>query len=175
MSWLEQVGKFLKHQRSGGAAASQAPDVKAVFDQVAREAPPGVIAEGLTAAFRSRQGPGFAGILGTLFSNSNPEQKTGLLNEFLSAVRPDVLTRVLTGAGLAGIVVKPGAKFTPDQAQKISPETVREIATQAEKANPAIVDSFSAFYARQTPLVKTLDPSILTIAITQIAERQKAA
>ncbi|MDE3137986.1 MAG: hypothetical protein KGL59_15500 [Acidobacteriota bacterium] len=175
MSWLDQVGKFLKHQSSAGAAAAPAPDVNAVFDQVAKEAPPSVIAEGLAEAFRSKQGPGFSAMLTKLFSNSNPDQKTGMLNEFLSSMRPDVLTRVLTGAGVAGIVGKPGAKFTPEQAQTIAPETVRELATQAEKANPAIVDSFSNFYARHAALVKTLGPSILTIALTKIAQRQKAA
>jgi hypothetical protein len=175
MSWLDQVGKFLKHQTSGGAAAAPAFDVNAIFDQVTKEAPPSAIAEGLAAAFGSKQAPGFGSLLTTLFSKSNPEQKVGLLNQFLTSANPDVLMRVLTGAGLAGLVGRPGAKFTPDQAQKLSPETVRELAVQAEKANPAIIDSISSFYAQHGELVKTLGPSVLTIALTKIAERQKAA
>jgi hypothetical protein len=175
MSWLEQVGKFLKHQSSGGTAAAPAPDVNAIFEQVTREAPPSIVAEGLAAAFRSKQAPGFAPLLLKLFSNSNPDQKAGLLNEFLSSARPDVLTRVLAGAGLAGIVGKPGAKFTTEHAQNVSPETLRELATQAEKANPAVIDSIGGFYARHPALVRTLGPDILTIALTRIAQRQKAA
>src|ERR1700694_271954 len=149
MSWLNQVGNLLKQYTSGGGAAAPAPDVHAHFDQVAQAAPSGVIAEGLAAAFRSNQTPAFGQMLSTLFTNSNGDQKAGMLNQLLS------------GAGLAGLVGGAGAQLTPDQAQKVSPEVVQQLAAHAEKANPSIIDSLSSFYAQHGTLVKTLGGTAL--------------
>jgi hypothetical protein len=174
MSWLNQVGNLLKQYTRSGAAAAPAPDVHAHFDQVVQAAPSSVIAEGLAAAFRSDQTPAFGQMLSTLFTNSNPDQRAGMLSQLISAVNPATLTQVLSSAGIAG-AVGAGAQLTPEQAQKLSPEVVQQLAMHAEKSNPSIVDSLSNFYAQHTGLVKTLGGAALTVALAKVAERQRQA
>ena len=176
MSWLDQVGQLLKQYTSGGttgAAAAPAPDVHAHFDQVAQAAPASTLADGLAAAFRSNQTPAFGSLLSTLFSNSNGDQKAGLLNQLLSSGSPSLLTQVLSGAGLAGLAGAAGTRLTPEQAQKISPEAVQQLAAHAEKADPSIIDSISSFYAQHSSLIKTLGGGVLTVALARIAERER--
>jgi hypothetical protein len=173
MTWLDQVGNLLKQYTSGGAAAAPAPDVHAHFDQVAGAAPPGTIAEGLAAAFRSDQTPAFGQMLSTLFTNSNGEQKAGLLNQLMGSVNPATLTQVLGGAGLSGLLAGGAAKLTPDQAQKITPDVVQQLAGHAEKSNSSIIDSVSNFYAQHPQLVKTLGGAALTVALAKVAQRQQ--
>ena len=175
MSWLDEVGKQLKQYTSGGAAAAPALDVLAHFDQVVQAAPRSVIADGLAAAFRSDQTPGFGQMLSTLFNNSNGEQKAGMLNQLISAVSPAMLGQILSGTGLAGLVGAAGAQLTPDQAQKVSPEVMQQLATNAQKANPSIIDSLSTFYAQHGSLVKTLGSAVLMVVLAKIAEHQKPA
>jgi hypothetical protein len=174
MSWLNQVGDLLKKYSSGGAAAAApAPDVHAHFDQVAEAVPSRSIAEGLAAAFRSDQTPPFGQMLSTLFANSNADQKAGMLNQLISSVNPAMLAQLLSGPGLEGVVGETGAQLTPEQAQRLSPEAVQQLAAHAEKANPSIIDSVSGFYAEHTTLVKTLGGAALTVVLAKLAERQK--
>ena len=173
MSWFDQVGNLLKQYTSSGAAAAPAPDVHAHFDQVAQAAPKSVIAEGLAAAFRSNQTPAFGQMLSTLFNNSNPDQKAGMLNQLISSVNPAMLTQILSGAGIAGAGA--GTELTAEQAQKLSPEVVQQLGAHAEKANPSIIDSVSSFYAQHAGLVKTLGGAALTVALAKVAERQRQA
>lgn len=175
MTWTDQLGNLLKQYTSGGAAAAPAPDVHAHFDQVAQAAPASVIAEGLTAAFNSDKTPAFGQMLSTLFNNSTGEQKAGMLNQLLSSVPPGALMQILSSAGLAGLVGAGKTQLTPDQAQKISPEAVQQLATHTQTANPSVVESVSNFYAQHTTLVKTLGGAALTVALAKVAERQKQA
>jgi len=173
MTWTDELGNLLRKYTSGGAAAAPAPDVHAHFDQVAQAAPASVIAEGLTAAFNSDKTPAFGQMLTTLFNNSNGEQKAGVINQLLSSVPPGALTQILSGAGLAGLMGAGQARLTADQAQKVSPETVEQLATHAQTTNPSVVDSISTFYAQHTTLIKTLGGAALTVALAKVAERQK--
>jgi hypothetical protein len=175
MTWTDQLGNLLKQYTSGGAAAAPAPDVHAHFDQVAQAAPLSTIAEGLTAAFNSDKTPAFGQMLSTLFNNSSGDQKAGMINQLLSSINPATLTQILSGAGLAGLVGAGSTQLTPDQAQKLSPDVVQELATQAQKSNPSVVDSVSTFYAQHSTLIKTLGGTALTIALAKVAERQKQA
>ncbi|MGC1256748.1 MAG: hypothetical protein WA867_14405, partial [Candidatus Acidiferrales bacterium] len=131
MTWTDKLGNLLKQYTSGGAAAAPAPDVHAHFDQVAQVAPTSAIAEGLTAAFNSDKTPAFGQMLSTLFNNSSGDQKAGVINQLLSSVPPGTLTQILSGAGLAGLVGAGKTQLTPDQAQKLSPEAVQQLATHA--------------------------------------------
>jgi hypothetical protein len=177
MAWSDRIGKLLKPFATGsaGAAATPARDVETIFEQVAIEAPGEVVAESLAAAFRSNQTPAFGDLLKTLFARSNPEQKAGLLNQFLLHANPEVIRKILAGSGLEGIVGTAGAKISADQAQKLSSDTVRELATQAEKADPSIIDPISKLYAQHPGLVKALGGAVLSIALSKIAERQQKA
>ena len=175
MSWTDKLGNLLHQYTSGGAAAQPAPDVHAHFDQLAQSAPTSVIAEGLAAAFKSDKTPAFGQMVSTMFTNSNGDQKVGMLNQLLSSVNPATLTQVLSGAGLAGLVGGGNTQLTPDQAQKISPEIVQQLATHAQNANPSVVESVSSFYAQHATLIKTLGGTALTVAMAKVAERQKSA
>ena len=172
MSWLNHV---LKQYTSGGAATARAPDVHAHFDQVVQAAPSNVIADGLAAAFRSDRTPAFGQMLSTLFTNSNAEQKAGMLNQLISSVNPAMLAQILSEVGIAGAVGGAGAQLTSEQAQKLSPEVVQQLGAHAEKSNPSIIDSVSSFYAEHAGLVKTLGGAALTVALAKMAERQRQA
>jgi hypothetical protein len=181
MSWTDKVSSLLRQYTSGGAAAAAqtAPDVHAHFDEVAQAAPQSAIAEGLTAAFNSDKTPAFGQMLSTLFNNSNGDQKAGMVNQLLSSVSPAMLTQVLSGAGLAGMLGSLGStrkpQLTAEQAQQLSPEAVQQLATHAQNANPSVVESVSNFYAQHTTLVKTLGGAALSIALAKVAERQRQA
>ncbi len=174
MTWAEDLSGVLQRYAGGGAAAGAqpAPDVHAHFDQVSQSAPPNVMADGLAAAFKSDRTPGFGQMLSTLFTNSNAEQKAGLLNHLLSSVGSGGLAQILAGTGLAGLA---GGKpnITPEQAQQVSPQAVQQMATNAQQSNPSIVDTVSGFYAQHSTLVKTLGGTALAIALTKVAERQR--
>jgi hypothetical protein len=176
MSWMDKVGGLLKQYTSGsGAAVAPAPDVHAHFDQVVEAAPTSTIAEGLAAAFRSEQTPAFGNMISSLFANSNGAQKAGLLNELMGSVNPAMLTQLLAGTGLAGALQRGATQLTPEQAQQVTPEMVQQMAAHAEKANPSIIESGSAFYAQHATLVKTLGGAALTIAMAKVAQRQQQA
>ena len=175
MSWTDKVGSLLKQYATpGGAAAQPAPDVQAHFDEVSQVVPSGTLAEGLAAAFRSDSTPAMGQMVSSLFSQSNGEQKAGLLNHLLSSVNPATVTQILSGAGMAGIL-SGSSTLTASQAQQVSPEVVQQLANHAEKTNPSIIDTLSNFYAQHTTLIKTLGGGALTIALAKIAERQRQA
>ena len=134
-----------------------------------------MIAEGLSAVFHSDQTPAFGNLVGSLFSQSNGDQKAGMLNQLLASVGPGVLAQLGGGGMLASLLGGGATQVTPQQAQSISPEVVQQLATHAEKADPSIVEKASAFYAQHTSLVKTLGGAALSIALAKVAERQKAA
>ena len=173
MSLFDEVGNVLK-QYSAGAPQDTA-NATEHYDQVAQAAPPSVIAEGLSAVFHSDQTPAFGNLVGSLFSQSNGDQKAGMLNQLLASVGPGVLAQLGGGGMLAGLLGGGATQVTPQQAQSISPELVQQLAAHAEKADPSIVDKASAFYAQHTSLVKTLGGAALSIALAKVAERQKAA
>ena len=181
MSWMNSIGNLLSEYRSTGSAPQPPPNVNGHFDQVAQAAPPSAIAEGLAAAFRSNQTPAFGQMLGNLFAQSNGEQKAGLLNHLLGAVGAGNLAQILSGAGLGGLLSggntqanagSGNTQITPEQAEKISPDVVQQMATHAEKLNPSVVDSVSNFYAQHTTLVKTIGGAALAIALGKMAERE---
>jgi hypothetical protein len=173
MSLFDQLGSVLK-QYTGGSAQNPA-DATAHFDQVAQAAPPNLMAEGIAAMFHSDQTPAFGNLVGSLFSQSNGEQKAGMLNQLLASVGPGTLAQLAGGGALASLLSGGASQITPQQAQSISPDVVQQIATHAETADPSIIDKASAFYAQHTTLVKTLGGAALSIALAKVAERQKAA
>lgn len=173
MSLLDQVSNVLK-QYTGGSTPNAA-DATQHFDQVTQSTSPSAIAEGLSAMFRSDQTPAFGNMVSGLFSQSNGDQKAGMLNHLIASVGPSTVAQLAGGGMLASLLGGGATQVTPQQAHNISPELVQQLATHAEKADPSIVDKASAFYAEHTTLVKTLGGAALTIALAKVAERQKAA
>ena len=181
MDWMSQLSGVLQQYSGAGAAParSTAPDD---FDQIAQTAPKSELADGLAAAFRSDETPEFGKMAAQLFSNSNGEQRAGILNTLIRTAGPMILSQVLSrrtgstaGGGLSSVIdmLTNGqqTEITPEQAEQVPAEAVEEIVAQAEKKDPSVIDQVSKFYAAHPTLVKTLGAAALTIALSQIAKR----
>ena len=173
MNWMNQIGGLL--QQYTGAAAAQAPDtVENDFEQITQSAPRSEIADGLAAAFRSDQTPEFGQMAAHLFGRSNGQQRAGILNTLIATLGPALIGQFLktrNSSGLAGVLGAEPQEITPEQAEQISPEEVRDLAAEAETRDPSIIDQFSNFYAEHPTLIKTLGGAALTVALAKIAQR----
>jgi len=138
------------------------------------------VAEGLAAAFRSGQTPPFSQMASQLFGSSNGEQQAGVLNALFGAVGPGLLNQIATGRGgsllgasALGSLFGGDKDITAEQASKVSPEIVKQLAEHAEKTDPSIVDRLSQIYSEHPGLIKTLGGAALTIALAKVAQRQR--
>src|SRR5215469_3581030 len=171
MTLFDQVSNVLRRY-SGGADQNPA-EASEHFEQVAQAIPQGTIAEGLSSAFRSDQTPAFSSLISNLFSQSNGEQKAGMLNQLLGSLGPGALSEIAGGGALATLLG--GAReITPQQAQDVPPQLVEHMASRAEQADPSIVDRASSFYAQHPTLVKSLGGVALSMVLTKVAQRQRA-
>ncbi len=180
MNWLNQVEGILKQYRgaaqagttgAGPAAAQPAPSVREQFDQLAHAAPPSRVADGLAEAFRSEKTGSLGSLVSGLFERSNGEQKAALLNELMGAVHPSKVAEVLGGAGLGHALGGARPQVTAEEAQKVSPQAVNELANHAENTNPSVFETLGNFYSRHPTLAKTLGATALGVALKKIAER----
>ena len=145
------------------------------FDQVAQQASPQDLGNGVAAAFRSDATPPFGQMIGDLFGRSDPQQRAGILNQIISSVGAGglasiaggVLGRVLGGAGANAPTI------TPEQASSISPQDAAVIAAHAEKKDPSIMDRAGEFYAQHPDLVKGLGAAALAIALGRMHSSQR--
>ena len=153
-------------QRYADPSAANPENAAQDFQHVAQNAPPSNLASGLADAFRSDQTPPFAQMLSTMFSNSNGEQRAGILNHLLGAVGPSAGTGIL---GSLGGLLGGGSQITPEQAQQVSPEAVHQLAEQAERNNPSIIDQVSRFYAEHPTLVQTLGTGALALIMSHMS------
>ncbi len=183
MDWMKELSGVLQQYNGAGAAPART-NVHDDFDQVAQTAPPAALADGLAAAFRSEETPEFGQMAAQLFNNSDGQQRAGILNTLLRTAGPLILSQILSrqtqpesGGGLSKLIdlLKGGkeTEVTPEQAEQIPAGAVEEIAAQAEKKDPSVIDQVSQFYAEHPTLVKTLGAAALTIAVSQIAKRQQ--
>ncbi len=188
MQWTDQISGLM--QQYGGANPNQPSDtVEDDFDQFTQAAPPQMVQQGLAEAFRSDQTPPFGNMVTQLFNNSNNQQRAGILNTLIAAAGPMVMQQVLSrmgggqstgsssGGGLSSLIGLLGGgggqtQITPEQAARIPPEAVQEIAREAESQDPSVIDRISGFYSEHPTLVKTLGAAALTIALMKIAQQQ---
>ncbi len=179
MSWMNDLEGLL--QQYSGASAAQAPDtIHNDFDEITQAAPHSVIADGLAEAFRSDQTPEFGDMAAQMFGQSSGPQRAGILNNLIATLGPTLIAQMLgrrggssSGLGglLGGLIGGGQQQITPEQAEQISPEAVRDLATEAEKHDPSIIDQFSDFYAKHPTLIKTLGSAALAIALAKMAQR----
>jgi len=153
------------------------------FDQLSRTAPNSAVAEGLSAAFRSDTTPPFGNMVSQLFANSSGTQRASLMNTLLAAAGPMVLQQVMSrmggmsnaGGGLAGLLGNFSGggqpQVTPEMAEQIPPQAIEQIAAEAEKQDPSIIDRVSGFYAENPDVVKGLGAVALTVALAHLANR----
>lgn len=163
-------------QQYANAQPSQAsPDAPDHFSEVARNAPPDILRQGIAAAFQSDQTPPFGHMVGQLFGQANQQQQTGMLNQILGALGPGAMA-ALGGAGLGKLLGgSDGSQLSAEQVAQITPQQVRQLAEHAERQDPTIVDKMSGFYAQHPDLVKTIGTAALTIALAKIASHMRAA
>jgi hypothetical protein len=145
------------------------------FDDIANNSPHEDLTQGLSEAFRSDQTPPFGNMIGQLFGQSDTHQRTGMLNHLLGALGPSAIGSVLGGGMLGGLLNRDGGQPTqisPEMAERMSPEQVQQLATQAEQENPGIIEHMSRFYAQNPTLVKALGGAALAIALGKMAQRR---
>jgi hypothetical protein len=163
MDWrnaFQDVVQRYSGQPGGAAAAPANPHED--YQQVARAAPPDAVAGGISQAFRSDQTPPFPEMLANLFSHSDPNQRAGILNRLLAALGPEAAAAI---PGLAG------QNVTPDQTRQVTPSQEQQLAVDAERRNPSIVDQVSSFYSQHPQVVKALGGLALTIALQHMMRR----
>ena len=149
------------------------PNVAGDFHEVAREAAPDEVSEGLAEAFRSDATPPFERMVRQLYERSDPHQREGLLNEILGSFGG-------MGGGLAGNVLGGalrnavrGDRIPAEQTRNIPASDVEAAAAQAARDNPSIIERVSRFYAEHPALVQTLGNAALSIAMSQMARRRR--
>lgn len=181
--------------------AARPTSTEADFDEVAAQAPPELLGDGIAQAFRSDQTPAFGDMVGQMFGGSNPSQRSGLLNVLIGALGPAVLGKLggmLGGAGGAGAMTGGGGggggilgsilggltggasggggnaapQISPTDAERISPTQIREMAEEAQKSDPGILDRVGGFYAQHPELVKILGGAALAIALGRMAQKR---
>ena len=169
----------LLQQYLGGNAPST-NDAQAHFDQVAQNASPSTLSQGLAAMFHSDQTPSFGQSASQLFGQANPNQQAGMLNQLIAGMGPMVLSSLLSGAGGAAIASVLGKSagnstetITPEQASQLTPEQAQQMADHAQQNNPSIVDNMSDFYAQHPGLIKTLGCAALAVALAKMSDGSK--
>ena len=171
MDWANELRDIVsRYSGQGPEGAATAPaDTHGDFQRVVNTAPPEVVANGISQAFRSDQTPPFPEMLGRLFSQSDPNQRAGLLNRLLGSLGPSL-------SGLSGLGGLPGllggGQVTPEQASQVTPQQVQDIAAHAERQNPSIVDQVSGFYAQHPAVMKAVGGLALSIALQHIMKRR---
>lgn len=167
----------LLQQYLGRGADQPVADAANHYEQVAQNASPELVSQGLSEAFRSDQTPPFGQMVGQMFGQANPQQQAGMLSQLLSGLAPGALAAITSSGVLGGLAgrLSPGstAAITPQQAAQLTPDQVQQIAEHAQQHNPGVVDQMSDFYAQHSGLVKTLGGAALTIALAKIANGMK--
>jgi hypothetical protein len=188
MDWMNELGDVLN--RYGDVTPERPPEtVQKDFDAFAQNAPPAAVSEGLSAAFRSDRTPEFPRIASQLFGRGSGAPRAALLNTLLATVGPMVLQQILarrqrggastpaTSGGLGEVLGDTlrgnrAPTVTPEVADQVSPADVEEIAREAEKKDPSVIDRVSEVYARQPELVKVLGGAALAIALGRMAQKR---
>ncbi len=168
MAWMGAVGNLLKNYEGGNSGAATESATQD-FSQVAQHAPPSAISGGLANAFRSDQTPPFGQMVSQMFSQSNGDQRAGILNHLLSAAGPGALSGGLLG-GL-GSMLGGSTQVTPQQAQQVSPEAVQNLAEHAQRQDPSVVDRASEFYSQHPTLVQGLGAGALALIMSRMSQR----
>lgn len=162
----------LLQQYAGASASSNTGNTVQDFDHVSQHATPSHLAQGLAEAFRSDQTPAFGEMVRNLFSQSNAQQRAGLVNQLLSAAPSGLASAV---AGKLGSLLQGRSQVSPEQAEQIPPETVQELAQQAHQNDPTIIDQVSHFYSEHPTVVKALGAGALALIMSHMYEKRESA
>ncbi len=165
MDWLNMLGKYMERQQAGGTSPGHVGgDVYRDFGEVAQKAPRSTLVEGLAEAFRSNQTPPFGEMIAHLFSQASPDQRAGIAGRLLN-IAPESVT-----GGLAAMFGK-NREVKPEDTANLSPDMIRNIADEAAKKDPGIIDRISDLLADHPSLLKNLDIGSLATALGAIGMR----
>lgn len=147
------------------------PQVDSDFTEIAQQAAPDALQDGIAEAFRSDQTPPFEEMVSQLFEHSEPRVRAGLLDNLLAGLAPAAMGS--TKGGLADVWRRyaAGARVSPDRAAEVDPLDVQEVARQARRQNPGVLERVSRFYAHHPELVRRLGSVAMGIALAKIARR----
>ena len=138
------------------------------------EIPHATLAEGLSEAFRSDQTPVFEKMVTSLYRQSNPAQKAGLINQILAALGPVRAGRVLPVGWIRSLPgILRGGRVTPEQARQIPAEEIEVLARHAAGLDPSIVDKVADFYARHRAVVTAIGDGALALLISRAVETRR--
>lgn len=124
-----------------------AAEARRYFDQVLPELEPAALASALSEMMRSEETPAFGQIVEQLFRIGSSDQRAAILS------------------ALIGTVV------TPQRAMSTPPQAAAQLATQAERHAPSVVERVATVLAVQPALVKSLGPDALAVTLREIAGR----
>lgn len=174
MDWLRQAGGLLDKY----ADADEDADWETAgedLENVARTAPKPALAEGLAQMLRSGSTVPFARIVEQVYGGANSQQRAGLLNILIGAIGPALSGQLLGERGLPalGALFSQGkSEVTPEEADQVPGEAVRELAEQAEGQSPSVIERVGGFLADHVGLAKGLDSSAVTAALAHIARQR---
>ena len=151
------------------AAGNTATDPEKEFQHVAQNASQEHLAGGLADAFRSNGSSGFPQMVSSLFSQSNGQQQAGILNHLIGSLGPGASSGIL--GSVLGSLGGGQTQVQPDQASQVPPETVHQLATEAQKNDPSIVDKAGSFYAQHPTLVQGLGAGALALIMSHMSNR----
>ncbi len=169
MSWIDEAAGLLQ-KYSGASPSSPPPEAASDFSKVAQSAPPTAVAGGLAEAFRSGNTPHFGEMISQLFAQSDAAQRAGILNHLLAAAGPMVGKEGASG-GLAALLSGGAVTVTPEQAQKVPADAVRQLADAAQTRDPSVIDRAGEFYAQHPTLVNALGAGALALIMSHLSQR----
>ena len=168
MQLSDLIGIFEQYRNA--SVANPPKNVQQDYEQAADTVPSSHLADAVSEAFRSDQTPPFAQMLRSLFANSNPDQRAGILNQLLSAFGSSGLATGALGS-LGGLLRGGNVRVSAEEANQVSPEAVQQLAEHAEKQNPSIVDQASQFYSQHPKLVQALGAGSLALIMSHLSRR----
>lgn len=171
MGFLDQLKGVLGQSARGAGSSTQRADLD--VENAARSSPQ-TLAEGVMEAFQSGQTPPLGQLASQIFSNANPQQKSGLLNTILGALGPSALSQIGSQqGGLGGILdAFRAGNVPPEQAERVSPDDVGRLADEAQKQNPSVVDQVSQFLSKNPSLLKTLGTATLGVVMSRFGGKR---
>jgi hypothetical protein len=75
--------------------------------------------------------------------------------------------------GVPGAAPGTPPTVSPVDATAVTPEQVKEIAAEAEKRDPSVMDQVGGFFGQHPEIIKGLGGAALAIALGHIANRMK--
>ena len=165
MGLMDILSQYAGQALSGGQPQAQ-QSLHEDFSQVAAQAPPELLGGGIAQALEGGSG-GFESSIAKLFENSDPQQRTGLLQRLIQAAGPAILSSFAGGA--LSHLAQPGAQAQQADADAITPAQAGELAAAAKQSSPSIVSELGSFYSEHPTLVKTLGAAALAIAMSNMA------